>query len=136
MPKFFVLQTLDNEEQTQVVKNVAVADPDFANTQGWIPWQSDAEIGWIYDGVDFTPPPAPTQAEIDERLQKEVEAQLSSAVGQSNDRDKAIAFLMSDLWLYVQTGKTPNQATPQEIQTARNQVRSRLETHLRDIKGL
>lgn len=60
-------------------------------------------------------------------FEAEVTAELDQLSGTSNDRDKALAFLMADLWRAANPGMT--------VQEARAAVRSRLEVHLRNIKG-
>lgn len=45
-----------------VVTNIAVADPEFAKEQGWIPARS-AAIGDIYDGTAFHRPDPPVKEE-------------------------------------------------------------------------
>jgi len=79
-----------------------------------------------------------TTAEIDAQVEKDVDR----AIGVS-DADKALGLVMADMWLNITTGKNPpgvgpvqNQATQQQMQTARQQVRSRLEAYIRDLKGL
>jgi len=46
-----------------VVANIAVADPEFAQEQGWI-LSETAQIGDLWDGATFTSPPV-TDAEIE-----------------------------------------------------------------------
>ena len=43
-----------------IVVNVAMADPEYADAQGWIAAQG-AGIGWAWDGETFTAPPAPPE---------------------------------------------------------------------------
>lgn len=45
-------------EAGQVV-NVTLAEPDFAAEQGWIAAPDNVGPGWVWDGQDYTPPPAP-----------------------------------------------------------------------------
>jgi len=79
-----------------------------------------------------------TQAEIDAKVEEEV----SRATG-IGDAEKALGLVLADMWLNIATGKFPpgvgpsqNQATQQQMQTARQQVRNRLEVYIRDLKGL
>jgi len=79
-----------------------------------------------------------TQAEIDAQVQEDV----ARAVGVS-DAEKALGLVMADIWLNITTGKNPpgvgplqNQATQEEMQTARTQVRNRIKTYIRNLKGL
>jgi len=79
-----------------------------------------------------------TQAEID----AQVDAEVNQAAG-IDDASKALGLVLADIWLNVTTGKFPPgvgpsqaQATQQQMQTARQQVRSRLKTYIRDLKGL
>jgi hypothetical protein len=46
-----------------VVANIAVADPEFAQEQGWVVSET-AQIGDLWDGATFTSPPV-TDAEIE-----------------------------------------------------------------------
>jgi len=78
-----------------------------------------------------------TQEEIDAK----VEAEVDQAAG-VDDASKALGLVLADMWLNITTGKFPpgvgpsqNQATQQQMQTARQQVRNRLETYIRDLKG-
>lgn len=43
-----------------IVVNVAMADPEYADAQGWVAAQG-AGIGWAWDGETFTAPPAPPE---------------------------------------------------------------------------
>lgn len=45
-----------------VVNNLAAANAEFAASQGWIECAAEVAIGWLYDGVNFTPPPENTNA--------------------------------------------------------------------------
>jgi hypothetical protein len=49
--------------ESGVVANIAVADPEFAQEQGWVVSET-AQIGDLWDGATFTPPPV-TDAEIE-----------------------------------------------------------------------
>lgn len=45
-----------------VVTNLAHSEPDFAESQGWIPTPDDENtpsIGWAFDGTTFIAPPDP-----------------------------------------------------------------------------
>jgi len=68
-----------------------------------------------------------TQAEVDAQKEATLQHELKIAVGVS-DVDKAIAFVLADIWRAQNPGLT--------VQEARQAVRSRLEFHLRDIKGI
>jgi len=79
-----------------------------------------------------------TQAEIDARIEREVD----QATGVS-DAEKALGLAMADIWLKITTGKNPpgvgpvqNQATQQQMQKARTQVRDRIKVYIRSLKGL
>ena len=47
-----------------IVVNTAVAEADFANSQGWVQLQGNAGIGWEYDGNAFKNPNALTEQEL------------------------------------------------------------------------
>jgi len=70
-------------------------------------------------------------AEVDAAVQGK-----ANELFEGSDEDKAIGYTIADLWLFMQTGKTPNQATQAEINAARQQVKSRVLANLREIKGL
>lgn len=42
-----------------VVMNIGAATPEYADEQGWVACPDGCEIGWLYDGEEFTTP-APT----------------------------------------------------------------------------
>lgn len=46
--------------ESKVVKNIAIADPDFAEKAGWVLCPDEVGIGWRYDGTNFLPPPPPS----------------------------------------------------------------------------
>jgi hypothetical protein len=45
--------------ENQVVVNAVVAEPEYAQEQGWVELTSDAGIGWGYVNGQFVPPPPP-----------------------------------------------------------------------------
>ena len=49
--------------ESGVVANIAVADPEFAQEQGWVVSET-AQIGDLWDGATFTSPPV-TNTEIE-----------------------------------------------------------------------
>ena len=75
-----------------VVKNVVKADPEFAQSQGWVV-SDTAEIGDLYDGSSFTtPPPEPQSPEqIKERLRRAVEEHVEETA-QSRDYSSAVSL--------------------------------------------
>ena len=42
--------------ENQTVVNIAVADPQYAEDQGWVLLPEGAGIGWTYDGTNASPP--------------------------------------------------------------------------------
>lgn len=70
-----------------VISNIVLASPEYAQEQGWVadPQYVDnkaIDIGWLYDGVTFSPPPvveklviAPVVPTKEELLQKLEELQ-------------------------------------------------------------
>jgi len=62
---------------------------------------------------------------------QEIDAKVNSKVNQAvgvSDVDKAIGFLLADLWQQLNAGMTE--------QEARQAVRERLKTHIRNIRGV
>lgn len=63
--------------ENNVVVNKVLAEPEFAQAQGWVPLPEGVDIGWTYDGNTATPPepvvieqpPAPTKEELLAQLQ-------------------------------------------------------------------
>ena len=51
--------------ENSLVINIAIADPEFAISQGWIACNDDVTIGWNYINNLFTPP-APVYLTFDE----------------------------------------------------------------------
>jgi hypothetical protein len=49
--------------ESGIVANIALADPEFAQEQGWV-FSETAQIGDLWDGATFTSPPV-TDAEIE-----------------------------------------------------------------------
>lgn len=45
--------------ENELVINIAVAEPDFAESQGWVELVGDAGIGWSYINGQFIAPPQP-----------------------------------------------------------------------------
>ena len=45
--------------ENQVVVNTTVAEPEYAQEQGWIELTGSAGIGWGYVDGQFVPPPPP-----------------------------------------------------------------------------
>jgi hypothetical protein len=43
--------------ENQVVINIALADPEYAQSQGWVEATSDVAVGWGYVDGQFVPPP-------------------------------------------------------------------------------
>jgi hypothetical protein len=44
--------------ESSIIKNIVVADPEFAESQGWVEVTGSAGIGWFYiDGQFIEPPP-------------------------------------------------------------------------------
>ena len=43
--------------ENQVVINIALADPEYAQSQGWVEATGDVAVGWGYVDGQFVPPP-------------------------------------------------------------------------------
>lgn len=61
------------------IVNKAVATPEFAASQGWIPLPEGADIGWSFDGVTATPSPRDIEAEWEA-----IRAQRNALLAQSD----------------------------------------------------
>jgi hypothetical protein len=72
-----------------VVANIAEADEDFANAQGWIVSEV-AAIGDLWDGVDFAKPPAPP-APVPASVTRRQAREALLNVGLLDDVEMAIA---------------------------------------------
>ena len=44
--------------------NIAIADPEFAFSQGWVACNDEVNIGWEYVDGNFYPSPSPTSEQI------------------------------------------------------------------------
>jgi hypothetical protein len=56
--------------ENQVVINIALADPEYAQSQGWVEATGDVSIGWGYVDGQFVPPPP-----VDYSAQNKAQAQ-------------------------------------------------------------
>lgn len=78
------------------VVNHAVAEEDFAQSQGWIP-ALDSKIGDLWDGEHFTPaPPAPEPSQFE---RDEARYRKRAAV-----KDDLIAYMAADNMSRVRSG--------------------------------
>ena len=51
--------------ENTLVTNVAVSDPDYAQSQSWVACADDVSIGWSYiNGQWIAPPPPPIPVEL------------------------------------------------------------------------
>lgn len=69
-----------------------------------------------------------TVAELEAEREARLQSDLDRIVSKGSDRDKALAMLIADIWRSANPGMTQNEA--------RQAVRDRLETHLRNIRSL
>lgn len=65
-----------------VVVNMAVAEPDFAATQGWIAAPDGVSIGWLHENGTFTAPVAPEPSPVVQPTKDELFAQLQALQAQ------------------------------------------------------
>ena len=86
-----------------IVENVVIADPDFAQEQGWVqmPEETPVGIGWGFDGTTFSKPEV-NQQEVEENLWKAIRKERDDLLAKS-DR-----FMLAD-WF---------NSFPQDKQTA------------------
>jgi hypothetical protein len=73
-------------EDNKVI-NIAVAEPDFAQEQGWIEATSETEIGGLYEDGQFLPKPRDIEAEW-----VQVRAQRDQLLSQSD------VYVLPDRW--------------------------------------
>lgn len=76
----------------QVVVNVAVAEPQYAQEQGWIELTGDAGIGWRYIDGQFLPPPPPDYSE--------------------ENKQQAVALLQETDWTSIPDVANPQYSNP------------------------
>jgi len=99
--------------ETTLVVNTVVAEPDYAQLQGWVELTGDAGIGWSYvDGQYIAPPqPQPTPEEI-----------------QAANKQQATSLLTQTDWVEVpsvsNTANTPHLVNYAEFMTYRLAIRS------------
>ena len=49
-----------------IVKNIAIASPEWAELKGWVAIADGVKIGWIYEDGEFSPAPeAPLEFKLD-----------------------------------------------------------------------
>lgn len=67
------------------VENIVLADPDFAQEQGWvqIPEETPVGIGWGFDGTTFSEPEV-NQQEVEENLWKTIRKERDDLLAQSD----------------------------------------------------
>lgn len=67
------------------VENIVLAEPDFAQQQGWIqiPEEVPVGIGWGFDGTTFSEPEV-NQQEVDENLWKIIREERDNLLAQSD----------------------------------------------------
>jgi hypothetical protein len=75
-----------------IVINIALADPEYAESQGWIEVNGNAGIGWLYvDGKFVEPPPAPIPVP-QQITMRQARLELLN-VGKLDDVDAALASI-------------------------------------------
>lgn len=68
-------------ENTLVV-NTAVADPEYAQSQGWVELTGGAGVGWTYVDGQFIAPPVPTPTP--EEIQADNKSQATALLQQTD----------------------------------------------------
>ena len=74
--------------QDDVVVNIAEADEDFAQEQGWVPLPEGATVGSTFDGTQWVAP-APVEALTTEERLDNLVASLATAMTLAQVRDAA-----------------------------------------------
>lgn len=80
-----------------VVANLAVADTDFALSQGWVEVPAGVGIGWSYDGEKFTPPPEPEGP-------SQFEKDQSRYTKRAAVKDELMAYMAADNMRRIRSG--------------------------------
>lgn len=81
--------------ENQTVVNVAVANPEFAQSQGWIEIVGNAGIGWGYINGQFIEPP-PKPLPVPESItMRQARLELLN-VGKLDDVDAALAAIPNE----------------------------------------
>ena len=75
--------------ENQVVVNMAIADPEYAQSQGWVEATDDISIGWGYVDGQFVEPPPPdysaqNKAQAEQLLQATDWVELPSVSNPAN----------------------------------------------------
>lgn len=78
-----------------VVTNVVLADPTFAEEQGWVAAPDDVGPGWLWDGTNFSPPPPAPPVVPEAITMRQTRLALLNA-GLLSQVDAAIASLPPD----------------------------------------
>jgi hypothetical protein len=67
------------------VKNIVLAEPDFAQEQGWVQISEETPvgIGWGFDGTTFSEPEV-NQQEVEENLWKMIREKRNGLLAQSD----------------------------------------------------
>lgn len=81
--------------QDELVINVAAADPQYAQEQGWVACPNDVSAGWGYVGGQFVPPPGPTPEEI-----------------QAQNKSTATSLLQQTDWTSIPDVANPEYSNP------------------------
>lgn len=76
----------------QIVVNTAVAEPQYAQEQGWVELTGDAGIGWRYIDGQFLPPPPPDYSE--------------------ENKQQAVALLQETDWTSIPDVANPQYSNP------------------------
>lgn len=92
----------------QIVVNAAVAEPQYAQEQGWVELTGDAGIGWRYIDGQFLPPPPPDYSE--------------------ENKQQAVALLQETDWTSIPAVADPLRSNPYltnqgEFDAYRSQIR-------------
>ena len=81
--------------ENSVVVNIAIADPEYAQEQGWVELTGNAGIGWFYVNGQFiepAPQPLPVPAQI---TMRQTRLELLN-IGKLNDVDAALASIPNE----------------------------------------
>lgn len=78
--------------ENEVVANIVLADPEYAQEQGWIAVPENVGIGWGYVNGKFIEPPPPVVPVPQEITMRQARLELLN-VGKLDDVDAALASI-------------------------------------------
>jgi hypothetical protein len=80
------------------VANIAVADPEYAQSQGWVECSSGVDIGWVFDGNTLLPPPPDTEGEAAKVRAQRDQLLIASDINVLPDRWNSMTVEQQQAW--------------------------------------